>query len=458
MAITKILHIKEAGKTTPGKHLKQAIAYICNPQKTQEGALIGSLKCQSDYAYQQMIQTKQHFQKLNQRQGYHIIISFEEGEIEPEKAFDIIQSFARQYLEKDYEAIYSVHDDTMHIHGHIIFNSVSYRTGRKYRYEKGDWKSQIQPIVNQLCEEHSLSTIDLEEQHTQGKRNWKESQTENKVWNSMIRRDLNKCIWKADSFEEFQGLLRERGYEIKNGKHLAIRPPVMKRFRRCKSLGADYTEERIRERIQKETLAWKPKPSIKRVYIKRYKRVPLTDLQRKYYAKLFRTKILRKRPYSQAWKYKKEIMQMERLQREYQFLCSNDIQDMVSLHEKIRSYEERRQAIEKEKRRLYRQRSDYQKQIQCYKRAKYLSHAVSCYENGDAYFHKEYEEYRQIERALEADGYSLEDMETIQDYYKEHLRKIREEEKWIREELNIARQIQQENKSYQEISKQSFMR
>ena len=89
MAITKILHIKEAGKITSGKHLKLAIQYICNPQKTQEGMLIGSLNCQSDYAYQQMLQTKKYFRKLNLRQGCYIIISFEEGEIEPERGIKL---------------------------------------------------------------------------------------------------------------------------------------------------------------------------------------------------------------------------------------------------------------------------------------------------------------------------------------------------------------------------------
>lgn len=240
----------------------------------------------------------------------------------------------------------------------------------------------------------------------------------------MIRRDLNECIWKADSFEQFQELLKEKGYALKSGKHFAMKPPGMKRFRRCRSLGTDYTEERIRERIQKETFVLKNTPSIKRVYMKRYKRVPLTDLQRKYYAKLFRTGVLRKRPYSQAWKYKKEIMQMERLQREYQFLCRNNISDTSRLNEKIHWCEERKKNIEKERRRLYRQKYDYQKQIQLYKRAKYLSHAVSCYQNGDEYFHNEHEEYRKIERELEADGYTLEYIEKVQDYYKEHLQKM----------------------------------
>lgn len=256
MAITKILHLKEAGKATPSKHLKQAITYICNPEKTQNGNLIGALNCQPDYAYQQMLDTKKSYNKLNKRQGYHIIISFEEGEVTPETAYKIVESFAQDYLATDYEAIYSIHDDTAHIHGHIIFNSVSFRTGLKYRYEKGDWKKDIQPIVNQLCEQHSLSTIQLEEKHSiQDSKNqsWKSNKKETTTWNPMIRRDLDICIWKAENFDEFLRMLSERGYEVKHGKYLAIKPPGMQRFRRCKSLGSNYCEEEIRHRIQNES-------------------------------------------------------------------------------------------------------------------------------------------------------------------------------------------------------------
>ena len=115
LAITKILHFKEAGKASPGKHLKQAIHYICNPEKTQNGKLVSSLNCQKEYAYQQMIRTKKNFHKQNLRQGYHIIISFEEGEITPDTAFEIVGAFAKKYLEKDFEAVYSIHEKYHHV-------------------------------------------------------------------------------------------------------------------------------------------------------------------------------------------------------------------------------------------------------------------------------------------------------------------------------------------------------
>ena len=109
-----------------------------------------------------MRETKKLFYKTDKRQGYHIIISFEEGEVTAELAFQIVGEFVEEYLGKEYEAVYAIHDNTAHIHGHIIFNSVSFLTGKKYRYEKGDWAKYIQPITNRLCDKYGLSTITIE--------------------------------------------------------------------------------------------------------------------------------------------------------------------------------------------------------------------------------------------------------------------------------------------------------
>ena len=163
MAISKILYMKDCGKGNPGKHLKQSIEYVTNPEKTGMGQFVGGLNCQPEFAYEQMRETKKKFGKTDKRQGYHLIISFMEGETTPEQAFEIIGRIVNEYLGNKYEAIYSVHDNTDHVHGHIIFNSVSFLDGRKYRYEKGDWAKNIQPITNRICKEYGLSTIDIEE-------------------------------------------------------------------------------------------------------------------------------------------------------------------------------------------------------------------------------------------------------------------------------------------------------
>ena len=136
MAVSKILCIGSCGAGYAGKHLSQALDYISKKEKTGDGRWEGCLNCLPGNIYQQMRQTKEHFGKTDKRQGYHIILSFAEGEVDAAAAFEITGKFAREYLGSDYEALYTVHDNTDHIHAHIIFNSVSFRTGNKYHYKK----------------------------------------------------------------------------------------------------------------------------------------------------------------------------------------------------------------------------------------------------------------------------------------------------------------------------------
>lgn len=161
--------MKDCGGNFHGKHLKSSLEYVMNPEKTQKGRLVGGINCQPDTAFEQMKETKRKFNKVGRRQGYHLILSFKENEVEPDTAFEITQKFVSEYLGKLYEAIFVVHDNTDHVHSHIVFNSVSFVDGKKYRYEKGDWAKDIQPITNRLCQEYGLSIIDIEEEIRDGK-------------------------------------------------------------------------------------------------------------------------------------------------------------------------------------------------------------------------------------------------------------------------------------------------
>ena len=134
MAISKILHMKDSGNSFHARHLKRALDYVMNPEKTQRGRLVGAVNCQADMAFEQMIDTKKQFGKTDKRQGYHIILSFKEDEVEPDRAFEITQKFVAEYLGDAYEAVFVVHDNTDHVHSHIVFNSVSFVDGKKYRY------------------------------------------------------------------------------------------------------------------------------------------------------------------------------------------------------------------------------------------------------------------------------------------------------------------------------------
>lgn len=136
MAISKILHMKDCGSSFHGKHLKSALEYITVPEKTQNGRLVSAINCQVDNAFEQMKETKKKFNKTDKRQAYHIILSFKEGEVSPDTVFELTERFVKEYLGNDYEAVFAVHDNTEHPHSHIVFNSVSFRDGKKYHYQK----------------------------------------------------------------------------------------------------------------------------------------------------------------------------------------------------------------------------------------------------------------------------------------------------------------------------------
>lgn len=227
MAISKILHMKDSGNSFHARHLKRALDYVMNPEKTQRGRLVGAVNCQADMAFEQMMDTKKQFGKTDKRQGYHIILSFKEDEVEPDRAFEITQKFVAEYLGDAYEAVFVVHDNTDHVHSHIVFNSVSFVDGKKYRYEKGDWAKYIQPITNKLCQEYGLSIIDVDdgskEKEHESYKDWSEYREGSFVWADMIKRDLDSCILQAGNYEQFLELLSDKGYEVKQGKYLAVR-------------------------------------------------------------------------------------------------------------------------------------------------------------------------------------------------------------------------------------------
>ncbi len=362
MAITKLLHINSKGVPPYTWRLKNVITYILNPHKTEEGVLTGAVNCNVYSAYEQMVTTKEFYGKTDLRQGYHFIISFAPGETDAKTATEIVGEFVREYLGKRYEAVYAVHDNTEAIHGHVVFNSVSFLDGRKYHYNNGEWRSGIQPIVNRLCAEHGLSVMDVNKKGAP-KPLYKDivmGATRLGVFKPMILRDLDAAIILASDFEGFKTELKERGYEVKCGKYFAVKPPDMKRFCRTKSLGAEYSEEMIRKRIKRESYLnmrheeMNTAPHIKKCYCGKIGRRQLSPIQKKFVAKLYRTGRLKKRPYSQVYKHKDEIKRLKELQEQSLMLLRYDIKDVNDLARLKERLGEERKRVSKEKKRLYR--------------------------------------------------------------------------------------------------------
>lgn len=460
MAISKITCMKDCGKSYHGKHLRAALAYITVPEKTQQGRLVAGINCVPEFAFEQMKETKRKYGKLDKRQGYHLVLSFKENEVTPDTAMELTSRFVKEYLGSEYEAVYAVHDNTRHIHAHIVFNSVSFLTGKKYRYEKGDWAREIQPITNRLCQEYGLSTIEIEDDKLNQDVEYRETRKEQAiqyVWNSAIRRDLDACIILSATYEELQRKLTERGYECKEGKYLAIRPPGMKRFRRTQRLGEDYTIERIQERIETETLRSVARagqghaPRIVGGSVRRHRRPKLTGLQKRYFARLYRIGKLKKRPYSQVWRYREDIRKMKKLQNQYLFLAREDITTVPELQNAVQTLTARQKEAAREKSRLGKQKHRFQELFELAAKMEELEAAVHSYERGDFFFTEEHQDYEACQKSLAEKGYTYEEIcavrERIIREYAEATSRERQLYRELRTGTGLLKEMETEDKT-----------
>lgn len=342
MAITKLIHMKESASKEKGKHLKNAIRYILNPQKTADGLYMNSnCGCNAEEIYEGMLETKQQHGKTWGRQGYHFVISFAPGEVTEETAFAVMQDFTEQYLKDEYDYVYVVHNDKEHIHGHLIFNSFSYN-GYKYHYKEGQWKNEIQPVTDGICRKYGLSGI-LEKEVKTGRsyKEWESEKTGKMTWRELIRKELDVAVSRCTSYEELVMYLKRNGYLIregiskKHGPYLAIRPPDSKKAFRTYTLGKDYQVAQLKKRIQTETYIpyFNTAPRI-RLYRMPVKVQTATYYQLYYVAHYHKVKHFYNQ---QGWKYRKERMEIEELFLQCSYLLTKGIKSEKELAEKINS-------------------------------------------------------------------------------------------------------------------------
>ena len=225
MAITKILNIKESEGRNPASHLKNALEYIQNPDKTEECVLVGGINCLPDTAFEQMEETKNIFHKTGKRQGYHVIISFSpEEKVTAEQAMYVLEHFAKDVLGDDYEVVYAVHTDREHMHGHLIWNSVSMTTGKKYNSPKSNWKNHLQPITNKYCDELGLSIMPAE--YSRNPKNISRDKWEKEMsMKEIILRDAKMCAYAAGNVEHFKYLMKRLGYVFKKDAWMEVQAP-----------------------------------------------------------------------------------------------------------------------------------------------------------------------------------------------------------------------------------------
>ena len=361
MAITKILNIMESEGRNPASHLKNALEYIQNPNKTEECVLVGGINCLPDTAFEQMEETKNIFHKTGKRQGYHVIISFSsEEKVTAEQAMYVLEHFAKDLLGDDYEAVYAVHTDREHMHGHLIWNSVSMTTGRKYNSPKSNWKNHLQPITNKYCDELGLSVMPAE--YSRNPKNISRNKWEKEMsMKEIILRDAKMCAYAAGNVEHFKYLMKRLGYVFKKDAWMEVQAPGFRYYHKLAKLDEMFSEDMLRHYVD---MPWMAKPYFYSSDIRGLHRAKLSPFQKKFYAKLYRLRVVeQKRFVVGGAKYAEDLKRFHQLQDEYLLLVNNDIKSIVELVDFISEKEDRIQQIEDRQKEIYRESSSRKRSI-----------------------------------------------------------------------------------------------
>ena len=241
MAVTKIKPIKST--------LKKALDYIQNPDKTDGKMLVSSFGCSPETADIEFEFTIAQALNRGNNLAHHLIQSFEPGEVDYQKAHEIGKQLADAVTKGQYEYVLTTHIDKGHVHNHIIFCSVNFVDYHKYNSNERSYYG-IRNMSDRLCRENGLSVV-VPQKGGKGK-SYAEyiAEKTGTSWKGKLKTAVDALVPQVSSFEELLSRLQAAGYEIKPGKYVSCRAPGQERFTRLKTLGADYTEEAIRERIE----------------------------------------------------------------------------------------------------------------------------------------------------------------------------------------------------------------
>ena len=312
MAVTKIKAIRGT--------LSKAIAYILNPEKTDEKLLVSSYGCASETAAREFEWTR----KIAEQKGMnpvriiarHVIQSFEIGEVTPELAHEIGKQFADEILGGKYEYVLTTHIDKGHCHNHIIFNAVNYVDFHAYRSNKRTYR-ELRQLSDEICKGHGLSVIPPSQNKGMGYKEYTEAKR-GTSWKQKLKQTIDRLVITAKDYDDFLRLMQEAGYEIKTGKYISFRAEGQERFTRSKTIGENYTEERIKERTAGRT----PRRSRKQTVPKGISLIG--DIQE-------RIRLID----SKGYEYKAKLTILKEAARTLNYLTENNLLQYADLEKKV---------------------------------------------------------------------------------------------------------------------------
>jgi hypothetical protein len=315
--------------------LKGVLEYTTDDDKTEKQFYVTGVNCDPATACEQMTGTKLQFQKTDGILAFHGYQAFAPGEATPEIAHEIGVKLAKELWGDRFEVVISTHLNKKHLHNHYVINSVSFMDGKRY-YDNNTTYALMRQSSDRLCREYSLSVI---ENPQRGKSKhyaeWEAEQEGKPTWRGLIREDVDKAILASATISQLIGALRKQGYEVKTGvKYTAVRPPGKERFVRLKTLGDDYAEDAIKERILRNRMPERPTP-LPEPKKKRYKgqvnlktAKKITGFQALYLSYLFKMGILPKNRASAKRTHfllREDLRHMDELIAQTKLLCTHHI-------------------------------------------------------------------------------------------------------------------------------------
>ena len=311
--------------------LHNIMMYATDEYKTEKRLYVSGVNVMPDTATYKMQQTKLRYGKTDGIIAFHAIQSFKPGEVTPELAHKIGVEFAKEMWGDRFEVLIATHLNRQHLHNHFVINSVSFADGKKY-YDNTTNYNLMKKISDRLCEENNLSVI--RNPKTKGK-HYAEIMAEKNGYPTIrgqIKDELDEIIKWSYTFDQFWRILKQRGYEVKDaGKYIVLKPAFSQRYIRIKSLGKNYSEEAIRQRIiaARNGIRILDKPATDyNAWLKKYEPIRLHGFKALYYHYLYLFGKIRKKetPQRVSFYMREELIKFERYQKQFHFLIENDIE------------------------------------------------------------------------------------------------------------------------------------
>lgn len=310
--------------------LRDTLCYAVDSDKTENKYFVKGINCQSEFALEQMIETKKEFKKTGGILAFHAYQSFAPGEVTPAIAHTIGEESAKRMWGDRFEIIVATHVNAHCVHNHFLLNSVSFVDGKKYYDNKKNY-AKMREFSDELCREHGLTVVESPLLGQTKKYDDYEAEKNNMPSkNTVIKRDIDECIKLSISEQDFLNRMKKRGYTFNfDGKYATIRHQNFERARRLKTLGDAYTPESIAERIEH---SWRSEnvdiPKQEYPAFEMWKQSKPKDYRMVYVQFVTVVSVVKEYPNKNRNLYKllgDEIRKLDRLIEQQNLLCGNDI-------------------------------------------------------------------------------------------------------------------------------------